>query len=181
MFTTFIAEENKDKLTQIYEKYYGTKLSIAKGILYDNVLAEEAVSDSIMTIIENLHKINDISCHKTRAYIVIITRSRAINLLNKQNRHSDKSLDDLELPDNNISVSDELTVKESCDRIIALIRTLPKSLSDVLYLSVVMDHSNTEIADLLSLSDDVVRKRLSRAKAQIKGKLIQDGFEYAEK
>ena len=173
--------EEKDKLTKIYEKYYGTMLSVAKSIIFDNALAEDAVSDSILTIIENLHKINDISSHRTRSYIVIIVRSRAINLLNKQKRHPEESLDDLDLPDNSISVIDELTMKETCDRIIDLIKTLPKSLSDVLYLSAVMDHSNQEISDLLSLSNDVVRKRLSRAKAQIKIKLVQEGIYHANK
>lgn len=177
----FDTEEDKDKLTKIYEKYYGTMLSVAKGIISDNALAEDAVSNSIMTIIKNLHKINDVSSHKTRSYIVIIVRSRAINLLNKQKRHPEESLDDFELPDNNVSILDELTMKESCNRIIDLIKALPKLLSDVLYLSAVMEHSNKEIADLLSISNDVVRKRLSRAKAQLKEKLAQEGIEYAEK
>ena len=174
-------EEDKDKLTEIYEKYLGTMLSVAKSIISDNALAEDAVSDSIMTIIENLHKINDVSSHKTKAYIVIIVRSRAINLLNKQKRHPEESFDDLELSDNNTSILDELTMKESCDRLIEFIKSLPKSLSDVLYLSVVMEQSNKEIMNLLNLSNDVVRKRLSRAKAQLKEKLAQEGIEYAEK
>ena len=50
-------DEEKDKLTAIYNKYYGTMLSVAKGILSDHALAEAAVSDAIMSIIENLHKI----------------------------------------------------------------------------------------------------------------------------
>lgn len=185
MLTIFLSildtEEDKDKLTRIYEKYYGTMLSVAKGIISDNALAEDAVSDSIITIIKNLHKINDVSSHKTRAYIVIIVRSRAINLLNKQKRHPEESLDNFEFLDNNISISDELTMKESCDRIINLIKALPKSLSDVLYLSVVIGHSNIEISALLNLTNDAVRKRLSRAKAQLKEKLAQEGIEYGKK
>lgn len=101
--------------------------------------------------------------------------------MNKQKRHPEESLDDFEIPDNNASILDDLTMKESCDRITLLIKELPKSLSDVLYLSVVMEHSNKEISDLLGLSNEVVRKRLSRAKAQLKSKLAQEGNEYAEK
>ena len=174
-------DKSKDKLTKIYEKYYGTMLTVAQSIITDRALAEDAVSESIITIIKNLHKINYIDCHKTRAYIVIITRSRAINILNKQKRFIAESIDELELPDSNISILDDLTAKESCERITKHILSLPKSLSDVLYLSIVLEHSNKEIADLLSISNDAVRQRLSRAKAQIKIKLAEEGIEFAEK
>ena len=184
MFAIFIGMldtvEEKDKLTKIYEKYYGTMMSVAQSIISDRALAEDAVSDSIMTIIKNLHKITDISCHKTRAYIVIIVRSRVINLLNKQKRHTEEPIEDLELPDGNISVLDDLTAKESCDRIIQHILALPKSLADVLYLSAVLEHSNQEIAEILNISNDAVRQRLSRAKTQIKTRLLQEEIEYAE-
>ena len=101
--------------------------------------------------------------------------------MNKQKRYTAESIDDLELPDNSISVLDDLTAKESCDRITNHILSLPKSLSDVLYLSAVLDHSNKEIGDLLNISNEAVRQRLSRAKAQIKTKLTQEEAEYAEK
>ena len=77
--------------------------------------------------------------------------------------------------DNGISVLDTITIEESCNKIISIIKELPKSLSDILYLSVVMENSNSEISKLLNLSNDVVRKRLSRAKAQIRRKLVQEG------
>lgn len=168
-------KEEKDKLTQIYETYYGTMLSVARGILFDKAMAEDAVSDSIMTIIDNLHKINDVSSHKTRGYIVIIVRTRAINLLNKQKRYKEEPFNDFEIMDNGISALDTITIEESCNKIISIIKELPKSLSDILYLSVVMENSNSEISKLLNLSNDVVRKRLSRAKAQIRRKLVQEG------
>lgn len=179
MFTIFLGvldtEEEIDKLTQIYELYYGTMLSVARRILFDKASAEDAVSDSIMTIINNLHKIDDISSYKTRGYIVIIVRSRAINLLNKNNRHKEEPMDNIEIIDNGTSVLDTLTIEESCNKIISCIKELPKSLSDVLYLSVVMENSNAEIAALLGVSNDVVRKRLSRSKVDIKMKLAQKG------
>jgi RNA polymerase sigma-70 factor (ECF subfamily) len=169
------SDEKKDKLQAIYEKYQGTMLRVAKSIISDHSLAEDAVSDSIMTIIDNLDKITDISSHKTQAYIVIITRSRAINLLNKQKRFIENPIEDLDLPDADSSVLENLTIKESYEKIIECIKSLPESLSDVLYLSAVMGYSPKEIADLLKISYDAVRQRLSRAKAQIKVKLTQEG------
>ncbi|MCR6545522.1 RNA polymerase sigma factor [Dehalobacterium formicoaceticum] len=173
--------EKKDKLISIYEKYYGTMLGVAKSIIPDHALAEDAVSESIITIIKNLHKIYDVSSHKTRVYIVIIVRSRSINILNKQNKHKSEHIEGEEISDGSIPVLDDLTAREACDNIISHIQALPKSLSEALFLSVVMGHSNKEISDLLRISNDAVRQRLSRAKAQVKTKLMLEGIEYGEK
>lgn len=178
--STLSSDEEKDKLTKIYETYYGTMLNIAKTIISDQALAEDAVSYSVETIIKNLHNINEIKCHKTRSYIVYIVRSRAINLLNKQNRYKEDFIDDFDFPDDSASIDNELSIKESCDSIINYIKALPKSLSDVLYLSLVHELSIEEISKILAISNDAVRQRLSRAKTQIRKALKQGGVEYAE-
>lgn len=181
-FTNMLdTDEEKDKLARIYEKYHGTMLGVAKSMISDHALAEDAVSDAIITIIKNLHKIEDVSCHKTRAYIVIIVRSRSINLLRKLKNYEEEYIEGYEVPDNNISVLDELTATESCDNIISHIKALPKSLSDVLYLSAVMEYSSKEISDLLEISNDAVRQRLVRAKTQLKTKLALEGILYGKK
>ncbi len=175
------SDEEKDKLTKIYENYYGLMLYIAKGIISDHALAEDAVSYSFETIINNLHNINEIKCHKTRSYIVYIVRSRAINLLKKQGRYKEDPIEDFDMLDNSTSIENELSIKESYDSIVDYIKKLPKSLSDVLYLSLVNEYSIEEISELLEISNDAVRKRLSRAKAQIRDLLKSGGTEYAKR
>lgn len=174
-------DDEKDKLTKIYKTYYGTMLNVAKSIISDYALAEDAVSYSIETIIKNLHNINEINCHKTKVYIIYIVRSRAINLLKKQNKYLEDSIYDLDLSDNSTPILNELCVKESCDSIINHIKALPKSLYDVLYLSLVHELSIYEITNLLEISNDAVRKRLSRAKAKIRELLKKEGVEYLER
>lgn len=175
-------KEEKDKLEQIYERYYGTMLAVAKGIIAGHALAEDAVSDAILKVIKNLQKITDVSSHKTKAYIVIIVRSSAIDLLRKQKSYREVSIvDNYELLDNSASLSDIFTMKESYDIIVKHIRALPNPLSDVLYLSAVFGHSTEEISELLNISKDNVRQRLSRAKSQVRITLEQEGIEYAEK
>jgi RNA polymerase sigma-70 factor (ECF subfamily) len=170
--------EEKDKLTAIYERYRGTMLSVAKSIISDPALAEDAVSDAFMSIVKNLHKIDEISSHKSKAYIVIIVRSRALNILNKQKKHPEEPLEDYELSDNSISLLDSLVSQEACDGIIKNIRSLSKKLSDVLYLSTALDHSIEEISELLNISNDAVRQRLSRAKRQIRKMYSQEAKEH---
>lgn len=165
------SEEDKDKLTKIYKKYYSLMLAVAKSIIHNHTLAEDIVSDSFLTLIKHLHKISDIECHKTQSYIVIIVRHLSLNLLKKQKTYNTESVDVFDEPDNNAVILDNLTTKESLDNIISQIRALPKSLSDVLYLSSVLGYSYEEIANLLGISNEAVRKRLSRARTKIKNNL----------
>jgi|LSQX01.3.fsa_nt_gb RNA polymerase sigma-70 factor (ECF subfamily) len=168
-FFTFLlnTDDEKNKLTQIYGLYYGTMLYTAKRILSDHALAEDAVSNALLVIIKNLHKIKDVSCHKTRKYIVIIVESCSINLLNKCKRYKEECLEGFELDDGQVLL-DDLTMREACDSIVKQIKLLPKTLSDTLYLSLVLEHSNEEISKILNISNDAVRKRLSRAKARLR-------------
>jgi DNA-directed RNA polymerase specialized sigma24 family protein len=86
----------------------------------------------------------------------------------------------MEVQDNSTDVLGNLTMNESYANIISQIKALPKILSDTLYLSIVLDHSNKEISSLLNISNDTVRQRLSRAKAMIKKNIGKEGAEGAK-
>jgi RNA polymerase sigma-70 factor (ECF subfamily) len=154
-------------------------LYVAKSILKDNASAEDAVSESMIKIIKNLGKISDISCHKTKGYIVIIVRNTALSLLSKYKNRKEDS-DELlhEIADTDISALDELTNEESLNFINKAVLSLPKPLSDVLYLSIVNGYDNKEISRLLNINYDLVRKRLSRAKKAVRKILSETGEVY---
>jgi len=59
---------------------------IAKRILREHALAEDAASESLEKLIRIAYKINDISCNKTKALIVFIVERTALNMLKKLNR-----------------------------------------------------------------------------------------------
>lgn len=59
---------------------------VANQILKDNFLAEDAVHDSFVKFMENLDKIQDVNCHKTKRFVVIIVRNHAINTYNNRKK-----------------------------------------------------------------------------------------------
>ncbi len=169
--------KNQDKLVAIYKQYYSTMIYTAKSILDDYALAEDGVSEAFIKIINNFNKIKELSIDKTRAYIIIIVRNTAIDLLRQRKNISDVSIDDIDIPNGEISVLDNLLVADAYNNIIRIIQSLPKSLLDVLYLSVVLEHSYDEIASLLNISRNAVKMRLSRAKKEIRKKFnIEEDF-----
>jgi RNA polymerase sigma-70 factor (ECF subfamily) len=159
-----------DKVSDIYKKYYSTMISTAASILPNKQSAEDAVSESILKLIKNIDKITDISSYKTRGYIVIIVKNTSLNLLKKQKHLSENHEDCLEdeIMDNEASPLDNFISEENYHTIIKAIRSLPDSMSNVLYLSTVNGFDNKKIAKLLNLDYNVVKMRLSRAKKAIK-------------
>ncbi|MCL2400494.1 MAG: RNA polymerase sigma factor [Defluviitaleaceae bacterium] len=172
IFFTLDSEADKNKIVQLYEKYHRLMFYVARKVLSDHALAEDAVSESIEKMIYNIHKIDDISCYKTKAFIVIIVRNTALNILKKKGR-TDTHLDvDSEvIADESFLVSDKIISIESYNNIVSIINSLPDTLRDVAVLSLVHEQSHSEIAEILEISYDTVKMRLSRAKKTIRTKL----------
>ena len=92
----------KDKFEQIYTLYRGLMFYIARRILPGEADAEDAVHQAFVSIIENLKKISEIRCPKTRSYVVIITERKAIDILRSRSRLSPEAFEEstrgVELP-----------------------------------------------------------------------------------
>lgn len=92
----------KDKFEQIYTLYRGLMFYIARRILPGEADAEDAVHQAFVSIIENLKKISEVRCPKTRSYVVIITERKAIDILRSRSRLSPEEFEEstrgVELP-----------------------------------------------------------------------------------
>jgi len=82
------SEQDKNKFEILYTTYRKLMFYVANRILKDQYLAEDAVHQAFIKIIENLDKIEDVHCHKTKSYIVIIVRNNAINMYNRRKRNT---------------------------------------------------------------------------------------------
>jgi len=181
-------ENNNDrgKAEKIYELYYGTMLYIANSILHENHIAEDAVSESFIKIINNLEKINTIDCYQTRGFVVIIVRNISLDMLRRQKRNKTTPLDDyneyLECEETLFedALFNDITVKEAREEIAASIAKLNKNYSDILYLKMNKEYTNDEIGKILGLSYGNVKVRLSRARKALKQELLKEGNLYVQ-
>lgn len=173
IFMAIENENDKNKIVQIYEQYRGLMLHTATQILRDRATAEDAVSESIEKLIRNLHKVGDVSCYKTRALVVVIVRNTAINIWNKNKRAGYGNDDEIErVSDKAPLLSDNIVSIEAYDKIVSAINALPNTYRDVAVLSLLHEFSHTEIAEMLEISYDTVKMRLSRAKKTLREKVM---------
>ena len=164
-------EEQKSKFEQIYNNYKHTMFYVAKSILKDDYLSEDAVHNAFISIAKSMDNINEVGSNRTKGYVVVIVRNISFNMLKKQNK--DVAIDELEenIKDDN-SLEDEVLSKLSVDSIIEEITSLPMIYKDVLYLSYVEDLPTQEISRLINISNEAVKKRLQRGR-----KILQKVFD----
>lgn len=168
-------ENDREKAAKLYSRYGRTMLYITRGILGDASLAEDAVSEAFVRIIDNLDKINLEDCYKTKGFVVIIARNTALNILKQQNRHKTVPFEDyIDYSDSEAPVFDDVTMREACETIMDAVAGLHKNYADILYLKFEMDYTNDEISKILGISPDNVRMRLSRARQALKIKLRKE-------
>ena len=79
-------DERSEKIEQLYSLYRNVMFYTAERILRDHHLAEDAVQKAFLKVLDNLHKISEIDCNKTRAFLVIIVRNVAITMYNFLNQ-----------------------------------------------------------------------------------------------
>ena len=76
------AEENK--FEQLYLAYRQVMFYAANSILKDPAMAEDAVHQAFIRILNHMGKIGEVHCPQTRSFVVIIVRNVAINLYNSR-------------------------------------------------------------------------------------------------
>ena len=159
-------EEDQSKLCKIYYEYKRVMMYTALNVLKNEDLAQEAVNDAFVRIINNLHKIemDEIYSHKTKSFLVKIVRNTSIDALKEEKKQTCVDIDEINeatiISRNNNNVDDFMNV----DAVYEAIKKLPEAYREILELKIYRDFTDKEIAKFLNLSNVVVRKRLQRAR-----------------
>lgn len=159
--------DEREKFTQLYERYRGLMFYQAHRILPETQDVEDAVHQAFLSILEHLDKIADVDCPKTRAYVVIIAESRAIDILRSRKRLV--SAEDCgELP------APEILMDSGSDLARAMAR-LPARCREALLLRFDMGYTTKELAALFGMNRATVQKLLWRAKDALRQELEREG------
>ena len=171
LFFTFDSEQEL-KIEHLYHTYKYLLYKVAFDILGDKSLSEDALQETFVRVMKNLHKIGEENCPRTRNFLVVICRNVALDMKRKTPLVSEY--------DQNTAVENavEATIeaKDSIDRLTGIINGLDPIYRDVFLLRRVHNLSRREIAKILGISLESVKKRLTRAKEYIYEKARREGL-----
>lgn len=169
--TMIESDDNRSKFEIIYREYRDLMLYIANRILGDTRDSEDVVHQAFLKIVDILEKIDEPKCHKTRALVVTIVERTAIDLYRRRRREKAVPLDE-----EYVNVPDTAQIDAAADRadLAVAIASLPTRYREVLLLRFDSGFSNREIAGVLSMSEENVRKTIQRAKEKL-GRMLEEG------
>lgn len=160
--------ESKSKFEKIYDTYRGLMYYVAYQILGHQQDAEDAVYAAFVKIAENIEKISDPVCPKTRSLVVIIVKNQSIDMLRSRKRH-----ENVELMEDMVCFSPDYEVEDSLTRCIL---KLPRRYQNVILLKYSHGYTLREIADMMGLSLAAATKLDQRAKKKLEKLCKEEGI-----
>lgn len=168
-------EAEKTKFELIYEKYHKLMLYVAMEMLNNQMAAEDAVHSAFLKLLHHLDQVEEISGNKTKRFVLTITERTVIDMMRRNKRERKISLDEVEdwqMPGEFQESYYELPEE---NRVITAIKNMPKLYQDIFLLKYSSGYENCEISKILDISEDSVRKRISRGKIKLEKILNGEG------
>jgi|GEM_PF-4261155 len=162
--------ENKpkgDKFVWIYENYRGHMMKAAYMVCKDMYISEDAVHETFMRIIKYMDRIDENDYEGNLGFLSIMKKNITRNLCRKNKRMESWDVDDMDLVDVGCNVEAEVIEKEMDREMLEILRKLPKKAFDVIWLYYVKHFNTTEIAEMLDMKVDSIKKRLLRGRREL--------------
>ncbi len=176
-------DEKREIVENIYNLYYKKMYIVAFGILNNTHDSEDAVQDALYNITFTYDLFRKPREKATATLVYIYTRNAAINIYNKNKRHSkvvelvdsvDKSIYDI-ADDEDVS---KIALDNETSRLVSdAIDQLDEMYRDVIIMKYYYNMKNIEIAKVLDKDTNTVAGRLFRARAKLKEILGEEVYE----
>lgn len=153
--------DDRIKFEKVYKSFKNIMLNRAYEIVKERQLAEDAVHNAFLKIINNLPKIYDADSNETKWYVIVIVTNEAKKIYNKENKILKAELTDMESDFNLETIVEDKNIVEKVKKEIGL---LPEIYRDTMSLKYYNDLSNKEISSVLSIPISTVKKRLQRGR-----------------
>ena len=160
--------EEEARFRDLVDHYERLMFYIARKYVSDVEEQKDVVQESLMALARNFYKISDIKSHETKAYVVTVVESKAINQYHKNKR---------QLPTEPLEEVQGLAVEyEGENQVTQCILKLPARDREFMLLKYVNGLNNKELAEIFQISVAGVRKLEQRAKAKLEALCREEGL-----
>ena len=173
----FARQLDRDALEQIVSCYMGPALAVARRILSDEALAEDAVQESFLRVIRKHRqyitgtplRAKPGSCFSCWFYTIV--RNVCIDMLRKQRRHK-KAMDRISCIMHGASNYESSAASgKSLSERPKLLEGLSRGEREVLELRIIHNLGFCDIAAALGISEEAAKKRAQRALRRLRAKI----------
>lgn len=169
-----VSEETKYRFETLYFYYRDLMMHISLKILNSKELAEEAMQESLIKILINIEDIGEIKCHKTKSWVVIITKRTAINKLEYEKRRehdNDNILEYISFETKNLE--DKVLQNITIDEVKKGLKELGGEYFEILILKYYYGYPDCKLSKHFGISPAGIRKKCERGKKRLLRNLNQ--------
>ncbi|WP_027399160.1 RNA polymerase sigma factor [Anaerovorax odorimutans] len=170
MFILTISIEDAEKIDVLFRKFERPLGRYILKIVRDEILFEDVLQSTFYKVVKNIEKIGDINSKETKNYLYTIAYTTAIDSYNEKKLQESvtKPYDDTVINIIDEFHADEILAELSMsEEILACIEQLSEKDQDIIALKYGADWDNTKLAEHFNISEESVRKRISRAKIRL--------------
>ena len=168
--------EDRDYMEWLYTNYHSQMFAVAWKMSKEKAEVEDIVSESVLKLITHVKTLRTLSEKQLYVYIVKTVKTTAINA--KKQQHENMEIGDWMFPNDFKSpVEGQIEIEETLQFVLSEIYKLPEKEQQVLRLKYTTDKTDDEIAEIVGLSANSIRKYLSRSRERLKRALYEKGEE----
>lgn len=169
---TIADDSDRTLIESLYRQHYRLMRTTASRYCQDKMDVEDILSDSLVALIPKVEQLRSMESRAQSAYILTTVRNTAISYLRRRKLTSALFLlgseETLTRVADQTTVEQRIILEDELNRVLQAIRTLPAKEQAVLRMKYDMNMRNEEIAKSLGLSEESIRKYLSRGRKHIK-------------
>jgi RNA polymerase sigma-70 factor (ECF subfamily) len=156
--------------SELYQRFYARYFKFIKSKIKNHHTAEDIVSDTFVSVLKHKEKVLSFDEKQLRLYISAITENKCLDLLNKNKKVPETSLEDLDhvLKSNESPVDEQVISGMNTERIMGFVEKLNSKYRIVFELKYLSDFTTKQIAEQLNISQDNVKARTRRAKIKLR-------------
>ncbi|WP_415931716.1 RNA polymerase sigma factor [Zhenpiania hominis] len=161
---------DSDLIEALFERYRTSMFAIAMTIMKNPHDANDVVQLSMIKIMKNMDKVDDIDSERCKHFILVITKNTALTEFSRNKNRKTVTMEPVKLVsflEGQIDVLDFEKKYGFSDEMMELMKELKETDKDILCLKYGDGYSNEEIGAILGIREDAVRKRLSRARERL--------------
>lgn len=163
-------KQERKKMTELYEEHKYALIIYAKKITGSQHIAEDAVHNAFVSIINKKEKYLKLDYLDFRRASVIIVRNNCIDMLRKQKSFFNKSIEELEifLESDEVPVDEQVIFLSEYELIRKHMNSIDEISRQVLIMKYILSMSYKEIGEELGITPKHVDTRIMRAKEKVR-------------
>jgi len=160
--------ENLDteSLNELFETYREIMFKTAKGILCNDINAEDAVQEAFLHIINNPDKFSQIPIEKKGGYLNKVVANACYDLIRSENRRHECNIDSFDICSGS-SADDEVLSMLTIKEIRNMLNELPERDQEILYLYLFNDYSPKDVAKSIGIPKRQISTYIERARKRL--------------